>query len=93
MVLNIKRLKIGKLRLPAFVADYIINKILEMQLEEMNNSIKNIDQIDLVDNNLIIKGDLKKLFLPPSQRDQLEQEVPETVDPEDLRSISPPGEN
>lgn len=91
--LGIKKTKIGKLPLPAFIANYIVNLVLANYQVASHSSFQYIDQLSLVDHNLVIKGDLEKLFLLTVEMgDDMPQEMPKTVDPEDLRSISPPGE-
>jgi uncharacterized protein YpmS len=84
--LNIKSLRVGKVSFPAFIADYIISSGLKnYQLPNM----KHIDNLSLEDNSLIIKGDIQKLFLSDNDK-EIPQNIPETVDPKDLQSISPP---
>ncbi len=88
---DIKGLKVGQLPIPAFIADYIVDRALANYQSSLEKPLKNIDGLVLEDNNLVIKGDIQKIFMGEKSK-EIPQDIPETVDPQDLQSITPPGE-
>jgi len=89
---DIKGLKIGKFPIPAFFADYIVDRALTNYQGNLEKTTKKIDQLNLKDHQLIIEGDIQNLFVNKKNNQQIPQDIPESVDPKDLQSITPPGE-